>query len=200
MTLNELLSQIRDLGFSDDDEMAEFGELVYNSINRAMSIIAHDVAPVIGELEIEQDGTDEGYNYYDIRRLTRKNGVETFLQFADTPVMIENEKGTAYQKFNDFDIEQDSILVFAPDISGTFKVFYKKDPEKYSQTSDLNTVLDLPLKVHHLVPLLASYYVWLEDEQVKATQYYNMYEQEAQAIIAEEANKKFRVRVLPGGM
>lgn len=202
MNLQEVIDNIRDLGFSDDAEMEEFGELIYNSINRAISRINVEVSPIIGEFEIEQDGTDDEYNYYDMRSLTRRNGKDTFLSFASVPVMIENASGVGYKRFNDFEVEQGSILVFAPEVAGTFKVMYKKAHDTLTAESDPEKELELPLRVHHLVPLLASYYVWLEDEPTKAAQYYNMYEQQSAVILSDpnDFSNKIRMRVLPGGM
>ena len=37
-------------------------------------------------------------------------------------------------------------------------------------------VINLPDKVIDLVPVLASYWVWLDDDERKAVMYYNMYE------------------------
>ena len=65
------------------------------------------------------------------------------------------------------------------------------------ETSD-NTEVELPLKAHHLVPLLASYYIWLEDEKAKAVDYYNQYDKLVQEIKSNAA--KPRARILSGGM
>ena len=60
MNYGELKDQIRDMGFSDDAEIEEFGELIPNSINRAIEEINLNVAPIIETYEIEQDGTGKG--------------------------------------------------------------------------------------------------------------------------------------------
>ena len=53
MNYGELKDQIRDMGFSDDAEIEEFGELIPNSINRAIEEINLNVAPIIETYEIE---------------------------------------------------------------------------------------------------------------------------------------------------
>ncbi len=45
-------------------------------------------------------------------------------------------------------------------------------------------ILQLPDNIIELVPLLASYYVWLDDDQVKAALYWNSYDAMKQEIIA----------------
>lgn len=44
-----------------------------------------------------------------------------------------------------------------------------------SSTAD-TSVINLPDRVIKLVPLLASYFVWLDDDIQKATAYFNMYD------------------------
>lgn len=61
-----------------------------------------------------------------------------------------------------------------------------------------NVELELPLKAHILVPLLASYYIWLEDEKAKAVDYYNQYEKLSQSIQLDQ--EKPRMRILTGGI
>lgn len=204
MTYRELIANIRDLGFSDDSEMEEFGELVYNSINRAISEINLLVTPYTKKYEFEIDSTDEGYLYLSMPEID-----PYFLDFTDTPVTYEADGKEKYTKFNDFEIETGDTMVIEQDsYHGSFRVFYRADPTPITYNADgthptdeeLAQEIPLPRKAHFLVPLLAGYYVWLEDEPTKAAQYYNLYEQGVSTVSAQDATKKFRVRVLPGGM
>lgn len=45
-----------------------------------------------------------------------------------------------------------------------------------------NRVLELPDNIIELVPLLASYFVWLDDDEVKAALYWNAYDAMKQEI------------------
>lgn len=212
MIYQELINNIRDLGFSDDAEMEEFGELVPNSINRAITEINLEVAPIIERYEFEITDEDEGFMY-----ITMPDIDENFLDFADTPILYattEYEKGEAketshYKRFNDFEIEANDTIVIdvdsmkltsnkdeEVDSAISIRVFYKAQHTRYDGTQ-LAEDLPLPLKVHHLVPLLASYYIWLEDEPTKAAQYYNLYEQKKADFTI---NAKPRMRVLSGGI
>ncbi len=227
MIYQELINNIRDLGFSDDAEMEEFGELVPNNINRAITEINLEVAPIIERYEFDLKGDtvdsngqivqkgDTGYLY-----ITMPDIDENFLDFADTPVHYsqsylkkeKNDQGVweeklietpLYTRFNDYEIEANDTIVInvdglklANNQTYSFRVFYKVLHTPFDG-SQLDTRLPLPLKVHHLVPLLASYYIWLEDEPTKAAQYYNLYEQ-AKADLT--INAKPRMRVLSGGI
>lgn len=215
MTYQELVNNIRDLGFSDDSEVLEFGDLVPNNINRAITEINLEVAPIIGRYEFEITEEEEGYLYISMPDID-----ENFLDFADTPVLYsetrqvrkmnaqgewvtETVESPLYSKFNDYEIEaNDTLVINADDLkigndqSMNFRVFYKVAHENYDGTQGEQEI-PLPKKTHHLVPLLASYYIWLEDEPVKAAQYYNLYEQKKGDLTV---NAKPRMRVLSGGM
>lgn len=202
MTYQELVNNIRDLGFSDDSEVLEFGDLVPNNINRAITEINLEVAPIIERYEFEITEEEEGYLY-----ITMPDIDENFLDFADTPVLYsvvsKNEETPTYKRFNDYEVEANDTIVINVDELDigkdevlNIRVFYKVAHENYDGTQG-DQEIPLPKKTHHLVPLLASYYIWLEDEPVKAAQYYNLYEQKKGDLTV---NAKPRMRVLSGGM
>ena len=197
MTYQELINNIKSLGFSDDDEMNEFAEsgLLYDSINRAITEINLNVSPIYGKHEIDIDDTDTGYIYIDMSDID-----DGFLEFSDVPVMYEQNGKSYYQKFSDYQIEtENTIVINADENKGSFRIFYKTEHEQFTGTdAQLSEELPLPLKVHHLAPLLASYYVWQEDEPAKAAQYYNVFEQKS--VYVTDQSQKPRMRVLPGGI
>lgn len=199
MTYQELINNIRDLGFSDDDEMEEFAEagLLYSAINRAITRINLELSPILEKYEFDITDDDTGYLY-----LTMTDIDDMFLDFADNPVMIEKDGTEFYTRFSNFDIETENTLVInADENKGSFRVFYKVQHDTFTGTdAQLREDLPLQLKVHHVVPLIASYYVWLEDDPTKASQYFNMFEQEREGILTQSEAKKIKVRVLPGGM
>ena len=207
MTYQELINNIRDLGFGEDSDITDFGDAVPNGINRAISIIA-ETYPVIERYEFDIEGTETGYVY-----ITMPDEDDNFLDFAQTPVLFaetssEGEK-SRYTKFNDFEIEAgDTVVINADNVTNggkmgdttyTFRIFYKADPEKFDGRQ-LGDDIPLPRKAHHLVPLLASYYIWLDDEPVKAAQYYNQYETSLVNLETRSSDNKPRVRILSGGI
>lgn len=196
MNYGELKEQIRDLGFAEDAEIEEFDGVVPNAINRAVTEINLLVAPNIGTYTFEQDGKSDDLIYYDMEELTAdEDGTIRFLEFADTPVKIG--KGV-YKQFNDFEIEDRKTLILAGSTSGNFKVFYKKAHTPFTLDTEDEAKIELPLKAHHLVPLLASYYIWMEDENAKAVAYYNQYERLVQELRSND--EKPRARIMSGGI
>jgi len=198
MTYQELIDNIRDLGFSDDEEMEEFGELVPNAINRAISEINLDVpgaAPRNKEYDFTVLATDTARMYIDMESVD-----PDFMEFAETYMLHAEPDSVVFTEFNDFEVKNESTIVIDPaGYEGTFRVIYKAAHAKFTG-NELSDTLPLTAAVHYLVPLLASYYVWLEDEPSKAVQYLNRYEQLLEEYKAKLANKRLRVRVLPGGM
>ena len=182
MNYGQLKTELVGLGFSDINELDDFGQIVPDAINRAITEINLTILPIIDSVEIEQDGTEDEVLYYDMKALTKRNGITRFLDFADTPVKIGTN---VYRKFNNFEIENDDTLVLDGNIEGTFKVFYKKAHTPITLETSDDTELELPLKAHVLVPLLSAYYVWIEDEKTKAVDYYNQFEKLSGMITAK---------------
>ena len=62
MTYQELINEIRDLGFSDDSEIEEFAEagLLYSAINRAITRINLELYPIIEKYEFDISDDDTG--------------------------------------------------------------------------------------------------------------------------------------------
>ena len=199
MTYQELINEIRDLGFSDDSEIEEFAEagLLFSAINRAITRINLELYPIIEKYEFDISDDDTGYLY-----ITMTDIDDLFLDFADMPVLFQRDGAAFYTKFADYEIEADNTLVINADKNkGSFRVFYKVAHDTFTgKTAQLKEDLPLQLKVHHLVPLLASYYVWNEDEPTKAAQYLNLFESEKAELKEQAFARKFKVRVMSGGL
>lgn len=56
-------------------------------------------------------------------------------------------------------------------------------PEHITIDTPEDHVIDLPDDLLELVPLLASYHIWLDDDLTKATMYYNNFVQKREEII-----------------
>ena len=193
MNYGQVVEQIRDLGFADDNEIEEFDAIVPNAINRAITEISMNYAPILSHYDITQNFEDEDKN-----ALYEYEMPDDFMKFADTPVKRSLGEGI-YQRFNDFEIEEESTIVMSGQYTGTFRVFYVADHEPFTVNSSKGEDIPLPLKAHYLVPLLASYYVWLDDDQAKAMEYYQKFQAELQASKMESQKPRARIRVDWGG-
>ena len=194
MNYGELKTNIKALAFEEPDTMQEYEEMdiIPTAINRAITILADTVLPIVKSYEISLDGDDTDYLFFDMSML-----VKDFLAFDAHPVRIDD--GNVYKVFGDYTIEGNDTLVIPGNVSGTVKIFYKASHTPYVSGGEMDEV-ELPLKrrIHHLVPLLAAYYVWLDDDPTKAAQYYNQYETASAAVI--NAENAPRARILEGGI
>ena len=196
MTYQEVINNIKSLGFSDDDEMEEFADsgVLYDSINRAITEINVNSAPNYEKYEFTIEDSDTGFLYINLADMD-----EMFMEFADTPVLFEKDGSDYYQAFSDYQIETENTVVIDADANkGSFRIFYKAAHDPLTNVQQYKDDVPLPLKVHHLVPLLAAYYVWMEDEPAKAAQYYNMYEQKS--VEVKNQTDTPRARIIPGGI
>ena len=57
-------------------------------------------------------------------------------------------------------------------------------PTYITDSTEDSFVINLPDNIIELLPLLASYFVWLDDDSVKATLYWNVFDEKRQSIIS----------------
>jgi len=189
MNYGEIKQNIISLGFAEESDYEEYEELgyTYDAINRAISFLGSQF-PYLAKYEFELDEEDDGVLYVD---MTDRIG---FLELAETPVMFEANEQEFYRKFSDYQVEMGHTIVMnADDYVGSFRIYYSKQCTQIDKTTENDFIPELPLKCHHLIPLLASYYLWLDDDATKAAQYYNMYETEVAAVLAKDNAPKMRV-------
>ena len=187
MNLGELIKEVRDLGFEEDETLEEeaYKAILITATNRALRDMALAV-PVIKRYEIEQDGSESGIRRYDLLDLTESK----FLDFDEIPV----RESDTYDRFNDFEIEEDHIIVMDAGLKGKFSIFYKLAPAKLTVNTADAQELEVNRKAEHLLPLLVSYYVWLDDDVNKAQEYKANYEMGK----AELSQKKARLTIRGG--
>lgn len=195
MNWGEFKNEIKDLGFEEEEALDEYKDIIISAANRALHIINSTVIPIISRYDFTQDGTETGIKKYDMAELaTTEDGTKQFLSFADTPVKTYN--GT-YETFNDFEIEQGHVIVMDASTVGDFSIFYKKIPAKITDTTTDDAELDIDVKIEPALPLLAAYYIWLDDDERKATQYYNQYDTLKSDLLMDETTS-IRARIIGG--
>lgn len=184
MNYGEIKHNIISLGFAEESDYEELEELgyTYDAINRAIRDI-QDYFPNKAKYEFDIEEGDTGVLYIDME--DRKG----FLNLVDTPVLYEKDGDDIYRKFTEYEIEMDHIIVIKiDDYSGSFRIFYNKLCEPITSETPDDFVPDLPLVAHHLIPTCASYYLWLDDDERKAVQYKNDFQDEL-GVSLQKANK-----------
>lgn len=107
MTIKELKSNIKTLGFEEDSTMDLYSEIVLNAINRSIDWVYRTV-------------------------------IEPYKNYFEDVVEV--------------DVYEPSLIT--------------------SDTSETEEI-DLPEMVCGIVPLMAAYFIWLDDDERKATMYWN---------------------------
>ena len=190
MNYGQIKQNLISLGFAEESDYEEFEELgyTYDAINRAISQIGNQF-PQVAKYEFEIDDSDTGILYVD---MTDRQG---FLALAqETPVVFEANGDEVFRKFGDYQIEMEHTIVMkADDYAGSFRVYYDKACTTIDSSTPDTFVPEIPDRVHHLIPLLAAYYLWLDDDERKAVQYYNMYETELALILQKQNAPRMRV-------
>lgn len=183
MTLSEFRNQIRDLGFEEDTTMRdEYPNVFLNALNRSLDIINTTVKPIVGKVEIIQDGTQTGVVRYDLSEMC-----PDYEALYGMPTRVYNN---AYYTFNNYTLEQNKIILMDASIIGTFTFYYTKIlPDITASTAD-DFEIPIDHEVEQLLPLLTAYYVWLDDDERKAVMYYNQFDSMKQEILQRMREKQ----------
>lgn len=163
MNLGELKKEIVDLGFEEDSTLAdaEYKRKIVTSINRAIDLINTTGFPIIKSVKVE------GEEVYDMPLV-----VNDFVDFYGYPKITENG---VRKSFTDFSIEAKRKL-YTNGNKSELEVYYVAYPTRITETTSDDFEIELDRVAQPLLPLLASYFIWLDDDERKATVYQNMYD------------------------
>lgn len=124
---------------------------------------------------------------YDFKELTKQDGKVVFIDFLDK---VQEGDGTeSYLSLRDFHVEQRHVLVLDGRKQVEYNIFYKKDFTALTGSTQDTFEIELDKDREHLLPLLAAWYVWADDDQTKAAVWRNDYEDYAASLLrADKAN------------
>lgn len=120
------------------------------------------------------------YARYDFKAIS-----PAFIDFMDK---IQEADGT-YCDIRDFHIEQRSVLVLDGLSKVEYTVFYRKNFTQFSTATADGFLIELDYDKEHLLPLLAAWYVWADDEPAKAAKWRNDYEDYKAGAMRSERSK-----------
>jgi len=189
MNYGELKHNLISKGFAEESDYEELEELgyTYDAINDAVAEISKEF-PYQTYYEFEIDESDTGIMYID---MSDRPG---FLRFGETPVLFEKDGEEMWRKFSEYDIEMDRRLVLkADDYKGSFRIYYYKEPTKVTPTTPDDFEFEIPLDAHLMIPYLAAYLLWLDDDERKAFAYKNDYEAAKNDITMKKNQPRARV-------
>lgn len=121
--------------------------------------------------------------YYDFKEITKEDGKIVFDGFADEMVRDDNAD---IKPISDFKVMGRDTLVLNGFEKCQFSVYYKKKPTTIAESTPDDFEMELDNNIQVLLPVLASFYVWNDDNLQRATQYYNDYEAMRNMILGKE--------------
>lgn len=188
MTYADLKKEIQSLGFSDEDSMEEYKDIIITAVNRSMNLINTTVRPIIATKTIEL--ADNKYTTVDMSE------TEDFVDFYGKP-KISREDRILY--LSDYFIEENKKITLRGSEGDIVRIYYKKNPTPITADTADTFEIELDEIVQPLISLLAGFFIWLDDEPTKATMYQNMYDDlKTQILEACNANREIPVRFVGG--
>lgn len=170
MTLAEAKRKIKSLGFEEDGTMEEYDEIVCDSIDRAVQYIYDSTVRLL-------------IPYY-----TRELSYDAHYELSSDTEVVEGKEYYSRDYESDTYTLVTPIGTESPEDEGWYEyleAFKWKPirPNHITTETEETADLGLPADLTELVPLLAGYHIWLDDDQTKATMYYNNFVQKRDAII-----------------
>lgn len=159
------------------DSTKEYLNAMPGAANEGLSLLATAGRYIKKRKNISQDGSDDEPQRYDFSRLT-----PDFYSFDEDQVFHIGEDG-AQARFDDFEIEGESVLVLSPELIGDWRVYYNAYPPRI--TGDTKDEYELPLypEVAALLPLYLASQLYKDDDIGMATQYRNEFEVGREALL-----------------
>ena len=185
MNVGELKEQIVSLGFESDAVLTDsnYTKVIRDGINRALRRICVEF-PLIGSYEVSYDGTGDELDKIDF------SDVSDFDVLLNATIEKEVDGRIQVLPFADFKVIQDKIVYINQDVDGTVTFFYRKRPTQITLTSADSDQVDIEYKAEPLLALLASYFIWIDDDREKASLWYNEYTDERDMIFATSQTPK----------
>jgi hypothetical protein len=174
MNFKYVKSEIYNLGFSEEGDVDI--SIVLQAINRAVDTIANTVRPILSTYTIAKSEPSQ-LKLMDFRSIAKDAG-ETFLGFGD----IFEMSSDGYVPCSNRAIIGSYMLQLTTDRE--YLVFYKRLYTPVDEHTPDNFEFELDADLHVLIPLLAAFYVWQDDEERKADKLYNDYEMKRNDIVA----------------
>ena len=183
MNLKYVKSEIYNLGFSASEDVDI--NIVLQAINRAVDTISNTVRPILATHIIPKG--DGKVTLFDFKEIAKEEG-NTFVSFDN----VFEQTNNGYLPTSNRSFINRNTLQIATDKD--YLVYYKRLYTPVSAETPDAFEFELDADLHVLIPLLAAFYVWQDDEERKADKYFNDYEMKRNDIVARETKTVAYVR------
>ncbi len=173
MTYKQLKEEILSLGFETPLTYTEDANILISAINRSINAIAFEYKPFLKMADVEVLQSVASINLKDID--------EGFLKLSKVYKTVKYEKTQSGYEVLDESVEytdytqllNNTIIVYS---TGLYTFVYEAKPVQVSVDTKDDEEFNFDIGVSVLLPLLAAYYVFRDDDANKADIYYNDYE------------------------
>lgn len=179
-TWGNLKQDILALGFEKDATYDRYENIIITAVNRAMVLICATVRPLKRVLQVNQSETTE-HNMAEL--------ADDFMSlFLPAKTTGTDRNVPSRQTVNGCVIIEGE---------GDFDIYYSARPTRIDIATTDDAVIELDPDVAELIPLLAAYFIWLDDDERKAVMYWNNYEDmKNQILTMDHQNKPVTARVM----
>ena len=184
MNLKYIKSEIYNLGFSTPDDVEL--DIVLQAINRAVDTISNTVRPILSVHMLAKSDKPQ-LKLFDFKEIAKDAG-ETFISFGDIFEFTDD----GYMPIRNHSIINRNLLQLKTDKE--YLVYYKRLYTPVTVDTPDTFEFELDADLHVLIPLLAAFYVWQDDEERKADKLFNDYEIKRNDIVARETKTVAYVR------
>lgn len=156
-------------GFAEGNVTMTFsGAHSYNIRN--IAIYGETVSP--DENDIPQY---RAYVPYDLKELTKSNGVEVFMDFSgDDPIYAgDYSADDSYEPLDEYYKQDRSVILLPNNKNGEFTVWYKRYPTPITSAVTDDTEIDLDMAAADILPYYMAYTLWMDDSPTIAVYWQN---------------------------
>ena len=121
--------------------------------------------------------------YGEVKEKIRDYGFEEDSTMQEYSTVVKNAVNAA-QMFLYDDIVVYLAAYYKRELSTSEKEWKPERPKYITDATEDDFVINLPDNIIELLPLLASYFVWLDDDSVKATLYWNIFDDKRESIVS----------------
>ncbi len=171
-TWGEIKSEIINLGAERSETFAANPSCFIEAANRAISIVACYVRPVVEKITLDLSEMGEDRTF-DIRAMAaEQKGRDCFIGYIkEMPVMFAGSCRSP-----EYRVTPDNLLIIGAGQVGEIEVYYRLLPAVITAATPDETELELDYDAAGLIALLASFYVWADEDERKAVMFRNDYE------------------------
>ncbi len=173
ITYKELKDEILALGFETNDSYTEDENIMITAINRSINAISFEYKPFYKTLDFEVLNASDAINLKKTdSKYLKLNTIYKTVKYQKTNYGYDFlDKSEEYKDYTQ--LLNNTVILYS---KGLYTFVYEIIPPQVDINTDDDFVFEFDVGVKMLLPLLAAFYLYRDDDATKADIYYNDYE------------------------